>query len=234
MRKKSKRRQIANQANAQLSTGPKTPEGKARSAANARTHGFCAAEILIAAEDRAEFEAMARGYDLDLRPQGATEQTLFEEVVNSAWQLRRIRRMETEICAGHTTYTAIVNDDLLQKKLDRLARHKTRIERTFHRCLTEFKKIQNERFAEDKAFHSMQSLIDARVAQQNSERTQPQPEPAAAGALPPDFFEKVNQEFEEIDRGLAKLGRFVTPPKLQTEPGDGTGPTESAPPPTSR
>src|SRR5207244_13451629 len=42
----------ANQANAQFSTGPKTPEGKARSAVNSRTHGLCAKEILVAAKKK--------------------------------------------------------------------------------------------------------------------------------------------------------------------------------------
>jgi hypothetical protein len=131
-----------------------------------------------------------------------------------------MRRMETEACAGHDSYTAILNDEILQKKLDRLARHKTRIERTFHRCLKEFKTIQNERDEQDKAFHSMESLIAARATQQNSERTQPGStglQPVTSDTTPeplsPEYFEQINQEFEEIDRGLAELGCFATPPR---------------------
>src|SRR6202022_5139850 len=120
------------------------------------------------------------------------------------------------------SYAAILDDDVLQKRLDRLARHKTRIERTFHRCLKQFKTIQNERFKEDIQFHSMQSLIDARIAQQNSERSQPAPEPATPEPLPADYVEKMNREFEEIDRGMAELGCFATPPPA----GEGI-PTES-------
>src|ERR1700681_492479 len=116
--------------NAQHSTGPKTSEGKARSAANSRTHGFCSKENLVAAEDKEEFDQMAEGYQIDLSPEGEIEQTLAHEIVASAWQLRRMRRMETEVCAGHDSYATILDDDVLQKKLDRLARHQTRIERT--------------------------------------------------------------------------------------------------------
>jgi hypothetical protein len=209
----SPEQQAANQANAQHSTGPNTDAGKARSALNARTHGLCSKDILIGAEEKEEFDKMAIGYYIELNPEGPTEQTLFDETVGAAWQLRRMRRMETEACAGHDSYTAILDDEVLQKKLDRLARHKTRIERTFHRCLKEFKTIQNARYEEDKSFHSMQSLIAERMAQQNSERTQSEPEPPASEPLAPDYFDKINAEFEEIDRGLAELGCYATPPK---------------------
>src|SRR5207253_2307292 len=106
------------------------------------------------------------GFNVDLAPEGAVLQTLFEEIVGSAWQMRRSRTMETEACSGHDSYTAILNDEPLQKKLERLARHKTRIERTFHRSLREFKRIQNERNKEDQMFHSMESLIAERMAAQ--------------------------------------------------------------------
>src|SRR5437764_4659587 len=192
----SPEKQAANQANAQHSSGPKTPEGKAKSAANSRTHGFCSKENLVASEDQEQFDQMAEGFQIDLSPEGAIEETLAAEIVASAWQLRRMRRFEVEVCAGHDCYTTIIHDDVLQKKLDRLARHKTRIERTFHRCLKQFKTVQNERYEQDKQFHSMQSLIDARIAQQNSERTQPPPEPATSEPLPADYVEKINSEFE--------------------------------------
>ena len=47
----SEARQTANAANARLSTGPSTEEGKARSSQNARTHGLTAARLVIAPED---------------------------------------------------------------------------------------------------------------------------------------------------------------------------------------
>src|ERR1700694_5515123 len=126
-------RQTANAANAQLSTGPRTPEGKARSSANARKHGLTAAELLIGPEDREEFDALLADYQSDVAPQGAIQQTLFDALAAAAWNLRRIRRMETELCAGAATYSGLLADHQIQTKLDRLARHKSRIERTFHR-----------------------------------------------------------------------------------------------------
>jgi hypothetical protein len=120
-------RQTANAANAQLSTGPRTPEGKRRSSENARTHGLTAQDLVIGPEDLHEFNDMLAGFQADVAPQGALQQALFDELVSSAWNLRRIRRMEA---------------DAIQTKLDRLARHKVRIECTFHRSLKELKALQ--------------------------------------------------------------------------------------------
>jgi hypothetical protein len=126
----------ANAANAQHSTGPRTPEGQARSSQNARTHGLTARDLIVAAGEREEFNELLNDYQTDVRPQGAIQQTLFDELVGAAWNLRRIRRMEVQLCSD------TADDDDLQKKLDRLARHKTRIERTFHRSLKELKTLQ--------------------------------------------------------------------------------------------
>jgi hypothetical protein len=46
----------ANRQNAQHSTGPRTPEGKARSAANSLKDGFHSSRLVIPEEMRAEFD----------------------------------------------------------------------------------------------------------------------------------------------------------------------------------
>jgi hypothetical protein len=140
----SEAQQSANAANARLSTGPRTNEGKARSSQNARTHGLTAAQLVIAAEDREEFDDLQAELQADISPQGALQQILFDQIVASAWNLRRIRRMETELTASAQTYLDILNNPELTAKLDRLARHQTRIERTFHRSLRELKSLQTD------------------------------------------------------------------------------------------
>jgi len=135
-------RQSINAANARLSTGPKTSEGKDRSSGNARTHGLTAKDLVIGPEDREEFDAMLADFHSDVAPQGVIQQTLFDELVSAAWNLRRIRRMETEFCAGAASYLDLLDNGHTQTKLDRLARHKSRIERTFHRSLKELKALQ--------------------------------------------------------------------------------------------
>ena len=66
----SEARQSANADNARLSTGPRTDEGKARSSQNARKHGLTAAQFVIAAEDRQEFDELLAQLQTEIRPQG--------------------------------------------------------------------------------------------------------------------------------------------------------------------
>ena len=100
------------------------------------------ADLVIGPEHRAEFDEMLAAFRDEIEPLGPLEHTLFDQLVSAAWNLRRIRRMETELCAAAQSFTELLNDDQLQKKLDRLARHHTRIERCFHRCLKELKTLQ--------------------------------------------------------------------------------------------
>jgi hypothetical protein len=131
-------RLAANAANSQHSTGPTTEAGKARSSQNATKHGLSAREVIIAPGEHEEFQQLLTDFKIDIKPQGAIQQSLFDELVAAAWNLRRARRMEAELCTGMEYRDLLASDDL-QTKLDRLARHKTRIERTFHRCLKDSK-----------------------------------------------------------------------------------------------
>jgi hypothetical protein len=140
----SEARQIANSVNALLSTGPRTEEGKARSSQNARKHGLTSAEIILAFEDREEFEELKSQFETDIRPQGAIQQTLFDQLVASAWNLRRIRRMEYALTDSAAHYMDLIENVELTVRLDRLARHQTRIERSFQRALRELKALQTE------------------------------------------------------------------------------------------
>jgi hypothetical protein len=134
--------QIANAANAQLSTGPRTDEGKRQSSQNARTHGLTAQHPVIPAEDRAAFDELRAQLHAETKPQGALQQIIFDELVHSAWNLRRVRAMEAELDAFAPD--SFLSDDASTAKFDRLARHHTRIERAFFRCLRELKALQTD------------------------------------------------------------------------------------------
>ena len=164
----SPERLAANAANAQHSTGPRTPEGRARSSQNAGTHGLTARDVLIASDEREEFEELLSDYQTDVQPQGAAQQSLFDDLVAAAWDLRRIRRMQVRACSD-TTRTA----EQLEKELDRLVRYKTCIERTFHRSLKELKALQTNGVIQATLPLSVrQNLLPLSNATEISKRTQ--------------------------------------------------------------
>ena len=64
----SERKITANRANAKGSTGPKTPEGKAKSRCNALKHGLCAKVISIPDEDPALLNDRSEAWNQQLNP----------------------------------------------------------------------------------------------------------------------------------------------------------------------
>src|SRR5687767_3677299 len=86
----SDRKRAANQANAQKSTGPKTPEGKERSSKNATTHGLYAATLLLPTESERRYHALRHMLLDSMNPQDATELFFAEQVVTAAWRLNRV------------------------------------------------------------------------------------------------------------------------------------------------
>jgi len=99
----SDRQLAANRANALKSRGPVTPEGKARSAANARvTHGLASPErathsAVLRNEDRETFLAFHHALLDELQPVGTAEHLIVREMAVTDWRLNRARSMETAL-----------------------------------------------------------------------------------------------------------------------------------------
>lgn len=85
----------ANKANAQKSTGPKTPEGKAVVAMNAVSHGILSRRLFLTGEDPAEFESLQADLHKALRPVGALELALVEKIGVALWKQKRLVAAET-------------------------------------------------------------------------------------------------------------------------------------------
>ena len=133
---------IANQANAKHSTGPLTPEGKARTAQNALRHGLTAKHLVIREDEREEFAQFQRSLLAELAPQGATETITFHELLHAAWNLQRFRRIEAEISTGLSAdFTSLEN----AAALDRLTRYQARTQRAYYRALDTLRSLQTNR-----------------------------------------------------------------------------------------
>ena len=88
------RRAEAARLNALKSTGPRTPEGKARSSMNAVKHGLTAQAAVLPGEDPAELESLARLFTAQLKPMGPLQRLLVERIISLTWKLRRVSRAE--------------------------------------------------------------------------------------------------------------------------------------------
>ncbi len=64
----------ANRRNAQKSTGPKTPEGKAAVSMNALRHGLRARTVVLPGENREEFTQLCDDLEVEWSPESRTEQ----------------------------------------------------------------------------------------------------------------------------------------------------------------
>ena len=86
----------ANRKNAQLSTGPKTEAGKAKSALNAVKHGIFPKECLkdISDEEVRDYEALRLGVFESLKPKDQMQAILCDKVTIDAWRLRKVLAFE--------------------------------------------------------------------------------------------------------------------------------------------
>ena len=87
----------ANRLNAQKSTGPTSPEGKARSALNALKTGIDAWSHIIPGEDPAELEALTEQFLLHYQPADPVQLSLVDTLISTEWIQRRLRRIEAQL-----------------------------------------------------------------------------------------------------------------------------------------
>jgi hypothetical protein len=84
----------ASRKNGARSRGPKTPEGKARSAQNALKHGLRAAKhMVLPVEDAGEFAALEAALTLELVPVGTLQAILVGRIARAAWRLEPAERL---------------------------------------------------------------------------------------------------------------------------------------------
>lgn len=89
----------ANRANAQFSTGPKTPEGKAAVALNAVKTGLTGRTVLLPGDDLEAYNAAAGRIRRAYNPVGEQEEQLVQSLIDTEWRLNRIPELESAIYA---------------------------------------------------------------------------------------------------------------------------------------
>jgi hypothetical protein len=159
----------ANRANAQKSTGPRTPEGKAKVAQNALKHGLLAQQAVVVGEDTDDFDLLRDQLYAEWAPVGPTEARLVERIAGLFWRLQRAERFGTEsfdvMCqqcaddpqikrwrprivpaaASPVVGLTVVKDFSETRVLERLLVCERRLENSLYRTMAELRQAQGRR-----------------------------------------------------------------------------------------
>ena len=169
---------IANRANAQLSTGPRTEEGKRPSSLNAFRHGLTGQIVIHTPEDQAAFQKHCEAIREALAPVGALEFDLAQAIAEDKWRLNRARALEkpfspkaigriptprTPPTPRETPPTWVQQ----AKNLQLLTTYEQRIRRSVEKNLAELKALQADRkSAIEKAEHEARLLVQLAEAEE--------------------------------------------------------------------
>ncbi len=89
----------ANRANAQMSTGPASGAGKAKSSLNAVKTGLTGRTVLLPGDDAPLYEAHVSGFMKHYQPATEDERNLVQSLADTEWRLQRIPALEMSIYA---------------------------------------------------------------------------------------------------------------------------------------
>jgi hypothetical protein len=174
----------ANRRNAQKSTGPKTPEGRAAVSRNSIKHGLTAKTLVLEDESEADFEALLDAVEAEHQPATPTEVALVRRIAMAIWRLARGYHIE----AGLFAVGRIDLDDTIERyrnldpgdRLAIIARDDSQGPRTLVNLSCYEARLERSM---DKAIRELQRLRSARYSQMEkqsqSARRTPDPEPAS-------------------------------------------------------
>ena len=170
----------ANKANAQHSTGPKTPEGKAKSAVNRLSFGFASNTIIIPGENPDEYRGLVEDFIAEHQPVCVTEQVLVEKMAQQHWLSLRALRLQGEAFI----YQACADIGFaVPKDLALLNRYQTSADRAFHRAHNELVKAKKQRPNSEIGFESQNFGEEAHPVPQEPAPAPPEP-PKPAAVIP--------------------------------------------------
>jgi hypothetical protein len=157
----------ANRLNAQLSSGPKSPEGRKRSSMNALRHGLTGQITTMTDEDRTAHDNFTKALIHDLAPKGAMETQLAQRIATDSWRLNRASAVEDNLFAlglhehggklhlEHEQIDAALTTawvfTMESKQLQLLTLYEQRLNRAIQKNLALLQQLQTTRKATDEA-----------------------------------------------------------------------------------
>jgi hypothetical protein len=140
----------ANQANAQLSSGPSTPEGKAISSQNNFRHGLTQTEgdlVLLEGESKEAYLKSLAGFQKEWNPATETEHDLVERLATRRWLRRRAMKLQNQFLAPDGTITN-------EKQYALYRRYETQHERAYNKALSDLMRLRALHLREQNGFES--------------------------------------------------------------------------------
>ncbi len=157
----------ANLQNAQLSTGPRTLEGKRIASMNAVKTGLTGRTVLLPTDDAGAYRQHLAAYTEEHRPATPRESELVQSLADTQWRLTRIPALESAIYARGRHESAEMYSNLPQaerislidlevhlryeKQLRNLQLQESRLYRRYTLDLAELRRLQAERKAATEA-----------------------------------------------------------------------------------
>ncbi len=130
----------ANRENAQYSTGPNTPEGKAASSENATKDGFYSArKKVISWESQDDYDLRLNRMWEYYAPATPEEEDLVEALADTKWRLKRVMYLEAALDDEKYDSLEVI------RETERLGRHQVRLTNLIPRLEAELKQKQQER-----------------------------------------------------------------------------------------
>ncbi|MGA8026548.1 MAG: hypothetical protein WB992_05340 [Bryobacteraceae bacterium] len=179
----------ANRANALLSTGPRTPDGKAKASVNAVKSGLTGRTVLLPSDDAAEYTALIAAYQNEFAPVGRAECELVQSVADTDWRLHRIRSLEFALYTqGHLQFEEALNhypEDIrpamiqlqthvtYEKQFRNLNIQEARLHRRRDKDTAELRRLQTERKTKEAESEQLRAPLNSVAAP-----TQPETHPA--------------------------------------------------------
>ncbi len=138
---------LANQANSQLSTGPKSDAGKANSSKNNFRHGLTGPFVVLPSESQEKFRELRSELLAEHQPTSATEQMLVEDMAEAYWLRKRAIKLQ-EFC--FRSDIPVVDQP---KELALYLRYQTTHDRAF-KALNQLQKLRAEKRKQEIGFVS--------------------------------------------------------------------------------